>query len=119
MLVGQGHGSAALGRAGARMAHGVGDLWTVAQTMTFLDLGRSTIYSLLARGELVRVHTGRRAWVLAASVHAYLDRAVSAATPPGGIPLGPTWPPGTVGALEHGVGSPVAPEDREDPEGPG
>lgn len=91
------------------------DLWTVQQTMTYLDLGRTTVFALLARGELIRVHYGRRARVLASSVHAYRDRAVATATPPGGIPLGRTWPPGTIGALEAGE-DPVRPPPG--PEGP-
>lgn len=102
------------------MVHGSGDLWTVRETMTYLDLGRSTVYGLLARGELIRVHVGRRAWVLASSVRALRDRAVSAATPPHGLPLGgQVWPPGSIGALEAGDGPQEPPQDRGDPEGPG
>lgn len=70
------------------MAHGAGDLWTVRETMAYLDLSRSKVYALLAQGDLIRVHIGRRAWVLRSSVLAYVARAVSAATPPGGLPLG-------------------------------
>lgn len=91
-----------------------GTLWTVPQVMAYLDVGRSTVYAMLHRGELIRVRTGgRRTKVLRASVLAYRDRAVSAATPPHGIPLGgtwagATWAPGTVGDLEDGDG-PVGP----------
>lgn len=45
------------------------------------DIGRTTLYELFGRGELVRVNIGRRGFVTAKSVAAYVDRlskAVSA-----------------------------------------
>ena len=71
------------------MAHGGGDLWTVEEAGAYLGVSRSTLYRLARRGDLVMVHVGARVSVLAASVLAFRDRAVSAATPPHGLPLGP------------------------------
>lgn len=102
------------------MTHGGGQFMTLPEAWTFLGISRSGLYRLFAQGELVKVRVGGRAHVLRASVLALMGRAVEDATPPGGLPLGGlVWPPGTVGALEHGEGSLVASQDQPDPEGPG
>jgi excisionase family DNA binding protein len=98
------------------MAHGGGDLWSVREAGEYLGVSRATVYRLAARGDLVLVHVGARVSVLAASVLAFRDRAVSAATPPHGLPLGgQVWAPGTIGALEAGDG---LQEPQQDPPGP-
>lgn len=38
------------------------------------DIGRTTLYELFERNELVQVHIGRRGFVTAASLEAYVDR---------------------------------------------
>lgn len=42
-------------------------------------IGHTTIYDLIARGELVKVNIGRRAFVTAESIAAYVDRLSEAA----------------------------------------
>lgn len=47
----------------------------IPEAMEYLGgVCRSTIYSLIDGGDLVRVHVGRRAFVTGASLAAYLDR---------------------------------------------
>lgn len=41
-------------------------------------ISRPTVYSLINRGELTHVHIGRRAFVTAASVNAYIERLTAA-----------------------------------------
>lgn len=43
------------------------------------DIGRTTLYELVERGELVRVNIGRRGFVTAKSLAAYVDRLTAAA----------------------------------------
>ncbi|ABK66020.1 helix-turn-helix domain-containing protein [Mycobacterium avium] len=43
------------------------------------DLGRSTVYDLINDGQLTKVNIGRRAFITADSVTAYLDRITLAA----------------------------------------
>ncbi len=49
-------------------------LLTIAQVQGIIPLGRTSIYSLINRGELTRVHFGRKPFVTAESVQAYVDR---------------------------------------------
>jgi hypothetical protein len=44
------------------------------------DIGRTTLYELFERNELVRVNIGRRGFVTAKSLAAYVDRLSEAAT---------------------------------------
>ncbi|UXA04419.1 helix-turn-helix domain-containing protein [Mycobacterium sp. SMC-2] len=44
------------------------------------DIGRTTMYELFDRGELVRVNIGRRGFVTAKSIAAYVDRLSQAAS---------------------------------------
>jgi hypothetical protein len=44
------------------------------------DIGRTTMYELFDQGELVRVNIGRRGFVTAKSLAAYVDRLSEAAT---------------------------------------
>ena len=44
------------------------------------DIGRTTMYELFERGELVRVNIGRRGFVTAKSLAAYVDRLSEAAS---------------------------------------
>jgi hypothetical protein len=44
------------------------------------DIGRTTLYELFERRELVRVNIGRRGFVTAKSLAAYVDRISEAAT---------------------------------------
>ncbi len=43
-------------------------------------IGHTTIYDLIKRGELVKVNIGRRSFVTADSLEAYVDRLSEAAT---------------------------------------
>jgi predicted DNA-binding transcriptional regulator AlpA len=43
-------------------------------------IGRTTVYNLIVKGELVRVHIGGRAFVTSESIAAYVDRLTVAAT---------------------------------------
>lgn len=43
-------------------------------------IGHTTIYELIARGELIKVNIGRRAFVTSESLAAYVDRLTEAAT---------------------------------------
>lgn len=42
------------------------------------DIGRTTLYELFDRGELTRVNIGRRGFVTAKSIAAYVDRLAGA-----------------------------------------
>ncbi|PJE01902.1 MAG: hypothetical protein CK428_30605 [Mycobacterium sp.] len=46
-------------------------------------IGRSTLYELIEQGEVVRVKLGRRAFVTAESLVAYVDRLTAAGTATG------------------------------------
>lgn len=43
-------------------------------------IGRTTLWELVNRGQLVRVNVGRRAFITAKSLAAYVDRLSAAAT---------------------------------------
>jgi excisionase family DNA binding protein len=43
-------------------------------------VGRTTVYELIKRGELTQVHIGRRGFITAKSLAAYVDRLSQAAT---------------------------------------
>jgi hypothetical protein len=43
-------------------------------------IGRTTLFELLNQGELIRVNIGRRGFVTAKSLAAYVDRLTEAAT---------------------------------------
>src|SRR5215217_5543628 len=43
-------------------------------------LGRTTVYELIKRGELVQVHVGRRSFITAKSLEAYVNRLSEAAS---------------------------------------
>jgi excisionase family DNA binding protein len=43
-------------------------------------VGRTTVYDLIKRGELTQVHIGRRGFITAKSLEAYVDRLSAAAT---------------------------------------
>ena len=49
-------------------------LLTVLEVAQLLGVGRTTVYELIAAGELEVVHIGRAARVPTASVHAYVAR---------------------------------------------
>jgi len=44
------------------------------------DVSRTTIYDLVNRGELVKVNIGRRGFITAKSLAAYVDRLSESAT---------------------------------------
>ncbi len=51
------------------------------ETMAQLGgIGRTTLYELIDHGELVRVNIGRRGFITAKSLAAYVDRLSEAAT---------------------------------------
>jgi excisionase family DNA binding protein len=54
-------------------------LLSIPEVGAALSLGRSTVYELMARGELPVVHIGRRALIPAQAIRDYADRLVSAA----------------------------------------
>lgn len=43
-------------------------------------IGHTTLWEMVGRGELVRVRIGRRAFITAKSIAAYIDRLEAAAT---------------------------------------
>jgi excisionase family DNA binding protein len=43
-------------------------------------VGRTTVYELIKRGELTQVHIGRRGFITAKSLAAYVDRLSAAAS---------------------------------------
>jgi excisionase family DNA binding protein len=43
-------------------------------------VGRTTVYELIKRGELTQVHVGRRSFLTAKSLAAYVDRLSDAAS---------------------------------------
>lgn len=53
-----------------------------------LNVGRTTIYKLVAAGEITRVKIGKRSLVTADSVRAYVNRLASESTPDA---AGPEW----------------------------
>lgn len=55
-------------------------LYTIPEAMSQLACGRSMLYDLIARGELVKVHLGASARVPAASVRELVARKVAEAT---------------------------------------
>jgi Helix-turn-helix domain len=44
------------------------------------DIGHTTLYELIKRGEIVKVNIGRRGFITSESLEAYLDRLSEAAT---------------------------------------
>ena len=48
--------------------------------ITLGGIGRTTLWELVERGELVRVNIGRRGFITAKSIAAYVDRLAEAAT---------------------------------------
>ena len=44
------------------------------------DIGHTTVYELVKRGEIVKVNIGRRGFITSESLEAYLDRLREAAT---------------------------------------
>ncbi|BBY76991.1 hypothetical protein MPRF_38900 [Mycolicibacterium parafortuitum] len=53
--------------------------YTEAQVMLG-NIGRTTLWELVRAGELVRVNIGRRGFITAESIAAYVDRLSEAAT---------------------------------------
>ncbi|MGH3427581.1 MAG: helix-turn-helix domain-containing protein [Mycobacteriales bacterium] len=51
--------------------------YTVEQACSVLALGRTVLFDLIRRREIVSVKVGRRRLILAASLDAYLDRLVA------------------------------------------
>ena len=49
-------------------------LLTVPEAARVLGIGRSTVYELVARGDLAFVHIGRSSRVPVAAIAAYIDR---------------------------------------------
>jgi excisionase family DNA binding protein len=49
-------------------------LWDIPEAGDVLRVGRTTVYELIARGELDAVHIGRRRLITASSVEAYVAR---------------------------------------------
>ena len=49
-------------------------LLTVPETAGVLGIGRSTVYEMIARGDLVVVHIGRSCRVPVSAIAAYVDR---------------------------------------------
>ncbi|MCV7001142.1 helix-turn-helix domain-containing protein [Mycolicibacterium alvei] len=43
------------------------------------DIGRSTLYELVSRGEIVKVNIGRRGFITADSLGEYVDRLTASA----------------------------------------
>ena len=50
------------------------ELLTIAEVQDVIPLGRTSIYSLINSGDLKRVHFGRKPFVTAESVRAYVER---------------------------------------------
>lgn len=48
--------------------------------VTLGGIGRTTLWELVNRGELVRVNVGRRGFITAKSIAAYVDRLSGSAT---------------------------------------
>lgn len=44
------------------------------------DIGHTTVYELIKRGEIVKVNIGRRGFITSESLEAYMDRLSEAAT---------------------------------------
>ncbi|MGO9157642.1 helix-turn-helix transcriptional regulator [Mycobacterium sp.] len=44
------------------------------------DIGHTTVYELVKRGEIVKVNIGRRGFITSESLEAYLNRLSEAAT---------------------------------------
>lgn len=44
------------------------------------DIGQSTVYELVNRGEIVKVNIGRRGFITSESLEAYMDRLTADAT---------------------------------------
>jgi hypothetical protein len=51
------------------------------ETLTALGIGRTKLHELKKAGDLIQVHIGRRSFITAQSVHAYVDALTQAATP--------------------------------------
>jgi excisionase family DNA binding protein len=49
-------------------------LYPIEETAGVLGVGRTTVYSLVDKGELHLVHIGRRGLVTAESIDAYVER---------------------------------------------
>ena len=56
-----------------------GAMYTVPEVMERLSLSKTTVYSLFRRGDLARVKVGRRTYVPAADLTAYLEGPGAAA----------------------------------------
>jgi hypothetical protein len=54
-------------------------IWNGGVSGKLGGLGRTKIYKLIDEGELVRVNIGRRSFVTAESIEAYVDRLTQAA----------------------------------------
>jgi hypothetical protein len=62
------------------MSYEVPRLVPIPQTCKALgDVGRTTVYTLVDRGDLVKVNIGRRSFITAESLTAYVDRITEAA----------------------------------------
>jgi hypothetical protein len=62
------------------MSDEVRRLVPIPQTCKVLgDVGRTTVYTLVDRGDLVKVNIGRRSFITAESLTAYVDRITEAA----------------------------------------
>jgi predicted DNA-binding transcriptional regulator AlpA len=58
-----------------KLSEPVNRLVSIQETrQTLGGLGRTHVYELIKRGELTRVHIGRRSFVTSASLASYLDR---------------------------------------------
>jgi excisionase family DNA binding protein len=55
-------------------------LWSIPEAQYVLNVGRTTVYELVAEGELVLVKIGRRSFITRESVDAYVERLTEAAT---------------------------------------
>jgi excisionase family DNA binding protein len=49
-------------------------LQSIERTLHQLGIGRTTLYQLIADGELEQVHIGRRSLITTKSIAAYVDR---------------------------------------------
>ena len=55
-------------------------LMAIPEALDSLGIGRSTLYELIEKGQLERVHIGRRSFITAASLKAFVDRLTEAAS---------------------------------------
>lgn len=56
-------------------------LWSIPKAREILgDIGHTTMYDLIKRGEVTKVSIGRRSFITGESLDAYMDRITDSAT---------------------------------------